>query len=117
MNREIEYISTITSAATLTSTAEWLCTEQIPIADEVRVRQITYSTALSNNFNFLVRANGRVIGSIPDVTISISPNTRIQLHSHNAQLRFQLQLANGSQAASAIGDSIAITLEFIKYRK
>lgn len=123
MNKEIDWIHHVTTFAILTD-GEWTLSSFPPNPDEIVVRSINYTTTGVDAELLLISTDQlRIIGSLITVSnFSSSPGTRIQVRNPLSQLTFTLLTPTAPpQGASGLvtitGDTIAISLDFIKYRK
>ena len=121
MNKEIDSIVNITTAAILDATGQWTYGGSVPIADEVVIRQITYSStnALATIFSIRSDLSNNVIASVCAIKgFTSNPNTRIQLRTPPGNyINFQLLLPTGASTVLAATDYISINMDFIKYRR
>lgn len=119
MNKEIEYVTNVTTSASLDATGQWTL-GQLPFADEVVIRQITYSSSNAIKPIFSIWSNLGNNGILASVCacpgFTSNPGTRIQLRNPpQAQTTFQMMLGTAI-ATSSSGDFVAINMDFIKYR-
>ena len=123
--REIENITNVTASAVLDATGAFAFYGNIPPADEVVIRQITYCSDAVAKYAYLVRSSFGIVGTVVNTTQFVSnPGTRIRVREQLfAPLQFQLLLPAGAggvnaptNASSDIGDMISISMDFIKYR-
>ncbi|MDR3571312.1 MAG: hypothetical protein P4L81_03890 [Candidatus Pacebacteria bacterium] len=121
MNKEIEYIQSITSVALLTASGQWSYLSTPPEADEMCIRQVTYTSADAGTNLYVVNSNVGYMGVVSTTRgFTSNPGTRIQLHHSTGQLQFQLQVPTAGglvPATPTAGDMIAINIDFIKYRR
>ena len=123
MNREIEYISSITTTAILDATGSWTMTGAPQQPNECVVRQITYAGVSVAPFNMYViqsEIHNGIIGTVcASDSFTSSPQTRIRLYNPlPGTIRFQLLrlTSNGLIPVATATDMISINLDFIKYR-
>lgn len=120
MNREIEYIMSVTTSAVLDATGAWIHSGGLPQnPDEVVIRQITFSGIGSNYEAYLLDSSLGVLGSVAcTLGFVVCPQTRIQLRNPLSQsITFQLRQVDLTNAPLWDGDHITVVLDFIKYRK
>ena len=123
MNREIEYIQNVTAYCTLDATGAWTHSGGLPSTpDECVIRQITYSSADAAKGVYLIQTSlsNIIVGAVSNIPgFTSCPQTRIQLHSPVQPIRFQLlvPLNPPVPATDCTGDFIAISMDFIKYRR
>jgi hypothetical protein len=122
MNREIEYITNVTASAILDTTAQWSYSGQLPAADEMVIRQITYNS--SNAFHPIwnvwtnLGSTSQIVGSVcANIGFVSCPGTRIYLRTQPSQCEFQLRSVLGLVTTGANLDFVAINFDLIKYRK
>ena len=121
MNKEIDSIVNITTAAILDTTGQWTYSGGIPIADEVVIRQVTYSSTNAFAPVYMIRSdlsNNNIASVCAMKGFTSNPNTRIQLRSPPGNyINFQILLTTGASTTGASLDFVSINLDFIKYRK
>jgi hypothetical protein len=118
-----EIINNVTVHALVDKFGKWRYQGNVPPADEVVIRQITYATQDDTVALYLIHSNinNDVIGStLKDVGFVSNPGTRIQLRNPLPNyLEFQLlapSYPTGTPVAPDVEDDmITISMDFIKY--
>ena len=121
---QIEYIQTVVTYCSLTTSGRWTLAGGFPTnPDECVIRQITYSSADAARQMYLVQSsltNG-LIGSVVNMASFVSnPDTHIKFTGPiQPQITFQLLIpvTPSFPAVPLAGDTICISMDFIKYRR
>jgi hypothetical protein len=118
-----EIINNVTVHAVVDKQGKWRYQGNVPPADEVIIRQITYGSPSDTISVYLIHSNinNGIIGSaIKNYGFVSNPGTRIQLRNPLPNyLEFQLlapTYPTGSPVAPDVADDmVTISMDFIKY--
>jgi len=120
MNREIDYIISVSTSTQLDGTGQWTHSGGLPqTPDEVVVRQIVYTSPGAAFEIYHIDSSLGTLGSVvPSPLFVACPQTRLQLRNPLSQsITFQMRSARDDLVPAWALDRISITLDFVKYKK